>query len=285
MIGPILMISAGLMFMTMNVIIKLIGPEFRVWDITFFRWFGGMAILMIVFGCRGNPFQGHNTRLLIARGCIGSICFFLLVATIKLLPISTALILFYSFPAFAAIFSFLILKERITITDCTCIAAVMVGVMILFDFTLEGRIIGYILGICAGMFAGVDAILIRALRKKDGPASIYLYNCVIGALCIFPVYMTNPTIPGTYTEWISCAGIVLFALAAQLLMNQGFGYCKSWEGGVFMTSEVIFTALIGIIFLKDPVTLQFSVGGLLIVGSAITLNAIHSKSVEKTTES
>jgi len=280
-IGPIMMISAGLLYTTMNIIIKLLGPVFKVWDITFFRFFGGMILLMIILGRRKNSLQGHNTRLLIIRGCIGSITFFLLVATIRLLPVSTAMILFYSFPAFAAIFSFLILKERITITDCTCIAAVMLGVIILFDFKLEGQIIGYILGILAGMLAGIDTILIRALREKDGPASIALYNCVIGALCIFPVYITNPTIPGVYTEWILCAGIVLFALAAQLLMIQGFGYCKSWEGGVFMTSEVIFTALIGIIFLQDPATLQFFIGGLFIIGSAITLNAVNSKSVEK----
>ena len=41
------------------------------------------------------------------------------------------------------------------------------------------------------------------------------------------------------------AGIILSSLSAQLLMNHGFLYCRGWEGGVFMSSEVLFTAVIG----------------------------------------
>ena len=26
-------------------------------------------------------------------------------------------------------------------------------------------------------------------------------------------------------------------------MNHGFGYCRSWEGGLYLTSEMVFTAL------------------------------------------
>ena len=68
------------------------------------------------------------------------------------------------------------------------------------------------------------------------------------------------------------AGIVFAALAAQLLMNQGFQYCKSWEGGLILTSEVVFTALLGILFLGEIFNWRFGYGSLLIVGSAILSN-------------
>lgn len=63
---------------------------------------------------------------------------------------------------------------------------------------------------------------------------------------------------------------------AQLLMNQGFFYCRGWEGGVFMSSEVIFIAVVGIVFLDDPATLRFWTGGALILGSVVALNRLKA---------
>ncbi len=43
-------------------------------------------------------------------------------------------------------------------------------------------------------------------------------------------------------------GLIFVSLAAQLLMNQGFFYCRGWEGGVFMSNEAVFPAAVGILF-------------------------------------
>jgi drug/metabolite transporter (DMT)-like permease len=71
-------------------------------------------------------------------------------------------------------------------------------------------------------------------------------------------------------------GIILSSLTAQLLMNHGFLYCRGWEGGVFMSSEVVFTAIVGITFLGDPAGWRFWLGGLLILGSVTLLNRLRA---------
>lgn len=275
--GPLLMFSSALSFTAHSIIIKLMAPAFRIWDIAFYRFFGGMVILVAMLGCHKNPFKGHNIRLLIIRGCTGSITFLCFIAAIRLLPVSTAIVIFYSFPAFAAVFSFLIYKESISKGEIICIAAVLFGVMILFDFRLKGGLFGQTLGLLSGAFAGVTITFIKELRAKNEPAIIYLYFCLIGFLVTFPVFIAKPIIPATKVEWLMCLGLVLFSLAGQLLMNQGFLYCKSWEGGMFLTSEVIFTALVGIVFLYDPVTWRFWVGSLIILGSIMLLNVGNVK--------
>jgi len=65
---------------------------------------------------------------------------------------------------------------------------------------------------------------------------------------------------------------VLTSISAQLLMNQGFFYCQGWEGGVYMSTETIFTAVVGIVLLSEPVSWRFYAGGLLIIGSGVALN-------------
>ena len=167
--GPLFMISAALLYTLLNLFIKLLGPAFTAWHIGFFRFFGGLVVLLSVFGRRKNPYIGHNTRLLVIRGCVGSVAFVSLVTAIRLLPLSTALVIFYSFPAFSAIFSFLIYGERIGRWEVACIALVMTGVGVLFDFQLEGGFLGQALAILGGVFAGLTVTLIRTLREKNGP--------------------------------------------------------------------------------------------------------------------
>ena len=274
--GPLFMLSAALLFTLLNLLIKLLGPEFTVWHIGFYRFFGGMVVLFTIFGRHRNIYKGNNIRLLIIRGCTGSVAFISIITAIRLLPVSTALVIFYSFPAFSAIFSFLIYKERIGKLEITCITVVLIGIGVLFDFQLTGGLFGQTMAIVGGVFAGLTVTLIRTLREKNGPVIIYLYFCTMGAFVTLPMFITHPIMPSTSIEWVMILGIVLASVTAQLLMNQGFFYCSGWEGGVFMSSEVIFTAIVGIAFLGDPATWRFWTGGLMIFGSVVALNRLKA---------
>ena len=274
--GPLFMLSAALLFTLLNLLIKLLGPQFTIWHIGFYRFFGGMVVLLTIFGRSRNIYKGNNIRLLIIRGCTGSAAFICIITAIRLLPVSTALVIFYSFPAFAAIFSFLIYKERIGKLEITCITVVLIGIGVLFDFQLAGGLFGQTIAIVCGVFAGLTVTLIRTLREKNGPVIIYLYFCTMGALVTLPKFILQPILPSTPIEWVMILGIILASVTAQLLMNQGFFYCSGWEGGVFMSSEVIFTAIVGITFLGDPATWRFWTGGLMIFGSVVALNRLKA---------
>ena len=274
--GPLFMLSAALLFTLVNILVKLLGPEYTVWSIGFYRFFGGALMLVAVFGRHQNPYKGHNIRLLIIRGCTGCSAFICIVTAIRLLPVSTALIIFYSFPAFSAICSFIIYQERIGLPEIACITTVLIGVGILFDFHLAGGLLGQIIALAGAVFAGLTVTLIRSLREKNGPVTIYLYFCTMGILVTAPMFASHPILPSTPVEWGMIIGFILASLTGQLLMNQGFFYCRGWEGGVLMSSEVIFTAGVGIIFLGDPVSWRFWVGGSLILVSVIALNRLKS---------
>jgi len=274
--GPLFMLSAALLFTLLNMLVKLLGPEYTVWSIGFYRFFGGAVMLLAVFGRHHNPYRGHNIRLLIIRGCAGCGAFICIVTAIRLLPVSTALIIFYSFPAFSAICSFVIYKERIGMLETACITTVMIGVGILFDFQLAGELLAQVIALAGAAFAGLTVTLIRSLREKNGPVTIYLYFCTTGLLITAPMFARHPILPSTPVEWGMVLGLIFASLTGQLLMNQGFFYCRGWEGGVLMSSEVIFTAAVGIIFMGDPVSWRFWIGGLMILISVIALNRLKS---------
>lgn len=277
--GPLFMLSAALLFTLLNIIIKSLGPSFRVWDIGFYRFCGGIVVILAVFWRHGNPYKGNDIRLLMIRGCTGSVAFVSIVTAIRLLPVSTAIVIFYSFPAFAAIFSYFLYRETLSKHQLFCIVGVMVGVGVLFDFQLAGGILGQVMALVGAAFAGLTVTLIRELRQKNGPVVIYLYFCTMGALVTLPKFLQQPAMPTTSMEWVMVLGIVFSSLTGQLLMNQGFFYCRGWEGGVLMSSEVIFTASVGILFFEDPATWQFWTGGLLILICVIVMNRLQSAAV------
>ncbi|MBF0302849.1 MAG: DMT family transporter [Desulfamplus sp.] len=277
--GPLCMISAALLFTMMSILIKQMDQRYTVWNIGFIRFLGGFIVLNAVFGRKQNLYKGNNIPILILRGFTGSIAFIASITAIRILPISTSIVIFYSFPVFAAIFSAIIYKERIGLPQIFCVVLVMAGVAILFDFTISGKLFGQFMALTAGAFAGLTVTLISSLRKNNDSVIIYLYFCIMGIIVTLPMFINDPIIPLTFLEWSMLIGIIITSVVAQIIMNQGFFYCRGWEGGVYMSSETIFTSVIGILLMNDPVSWRFWVGGTIIMGSGIFLNWLNSKKI------
>jgi drug/metabolite transporter (DMT)-like permease len=276
--GPLIMLASALLFAVHNGFIKMLSPSYSAWDIAFYRFGCGLVVLIAIFGWRGNPFKGHNPGLLIIRGITGSIAFLSLVTAIRHIPLSTALVLFYAFPAFAAFFSQLLFEEKISRIEILFMLVALGGVMVILDYESGGAMFGQIMAVLASIFAGLTISIIRKLRASNGTVIIYLYFCILGTIITFPSYIADPRIPATTIEWVCVGGVVITSVVAQLLMTHGFQYCKSWEGGLYLMSEVIFTSLVGILFFIEILDWRFWAGGLLIFGSAVGLNQIRSRS-------
>jgi hypothetical protein len=63
-----------------------------------------------------------------------------------------------------------------------------------------------------------------------------------------------------------------YSLIAQLLMNEGFHYCSSFEGSLLLISEMPFVTFWGIVFLHETVAWHFWAGGAMIFASIIGFN-------------
>ncbi len=269
--GPMFMVLSAAFFTAMNLLLKQAVADFSVWDIGFYRFGGGLVVLTALFSRRGNPFRSPDIRLLFIRGATGSIAFLCFIVSVRRLPVSTALMLLYAFPAFAALFSSWLYREKVTATAWLCVAAVLTGVALLVDPTSGGDLPGTLAGIVSAVFAGLTVAIIRRLKQSNGSVVIYLYFCVVGTLTTLPGFLHAPAFPADSTQLLVCGGIVVTSILGQITMNHGFGYCRSWEGGLYLTSEVVLTSLAGVILLGDAVGWRFFAGGALILGSAVAI--------------
>lgn len=269
--GPLFMLLSACWFTVMNLLLKQSTADFGVWDIGFFRFFGGLIVLGAVFGRQASPFRSENRKLLLIRGCTGSVAFIFFIFSLQRLPVSTALMLLYAYPAFAALFSSWLYQEKVSALAWLCMAGVLSGVVILVDPAGGVNLFGVGAGILSAVIAGLTIAIIRRLKQTNGSVIIYLYFCLVGSMVTAPAYLCSPSVPANLSQAMMCGGIVLFSVLGHLTMNHGFGYCRSWEGGLYLTSEVVLTSLGGIALLGDPVGWRFFIGGALILGSAVAI--------------
>lgn len=275
--GPVLMIGAAAVFTFMSVLVKLMPQGYTAWHLAFIRCMGGMFVIIIFFANGKNPFKGYNIPLLITRGFTGSLAFLTIVTAMRALPLSTACVLFYAYPVFAAFFGFILYKESVNFKQISCIFVLIAGVAVLFDFGFVGSWYGQSMAIAGALFAGLTVTLIRSLKAHNGVVVIYLYFCATGALLTLVPCIINPIIPSGPVEWMMIIAIILSSLTAQLMMNKGFQFCKGFEGGVYMSTETVFTAVVGIFFLHEPVSWRFFLGAFLILGSGLALHRFSLK--------
>ena len=273
-----LMIFAAFIYSLTNVLFKFLSSSsFPATQIGFIRFLVGGLIVWPILSSKGISLRGKQSILLVLRGLTGTFSFFCLLKSIAMIPLANAIVLLYTFPLFAVLFSLLLFRIGIERGELMLIGVGLVGIYILTDPDLHSFNIGYLFGLLSGCSGGLVMVLIHKARQSNGPLIIYFYFCLMGGILSFPFFIQNFKVPNFQQ------GILLFLLALMLLighviMNQGFKFCKASEGSLILMSEIVFTGIAGFMIFKDPVTSNFLAGALLVIGSGVGLNLMSRKS-------
>jgi len=268
-----LMLLSAIIFSFADILTKHLSSFFSPAQIAFVRFLFGGLILWPILSSKGISLRGNQTRILILRGFFGTLSFFCLLKSIAMIPLSNAIVLLYTFPLFAFLFSFLFFRTGVEIGEIFLIGIGLLGIYIFVNPDFHSLNIGYIYGLLSGCLGGMAMVFIYKARQTNGPLIIYFYFCLIGGIISFPFWVQGLKIPEA--QWGILLVLVAFLLLiGQLLMNHGFKYCKAAEGSLILMSEIVFAGVAGVLLFKDPITYHFIVGGFLIIGSGVGLNLI-----------
>ena len=270
-VGVGMMLGAALAFALLGGLIKALDPRFRVWDIAFYRLFCNAVIILLFFRPWSQLGRVFLPGWLMARGAVGSAAFLLMVLALKLLPLSLAVVLFYTFPAFAALFSVLLFKSRLTMISILWLGLTFLGVVIISGLQVGENFVGMIVVLVGGLLAGLTVAIIKELRYETGSVPIYFSLCAVGTVITVGPFLMNPQVPVTLMDWVLISGTVITSFAGQMLMTYGFKFCQSWEGGMLLSTEVILTMIMGVFLFGDQLTFRFGIGSLLIFVSVLAM--------------
>jgi len=250
-------------------------------EVVFFRNLTG--VIIILFAIYKSPLkqQGGKFFLLFIRGFIGFTALLMYFYNIAHIPLAEAFTFSKMSPIFTAIFSYILLQEKLSNIAWFGIFTGFFGVLFITGFDVTSLDKTDWLGILSGVGAGLAYTSIRELRKYYENRAIVLSFMVVGTigpiiLLILGEFYTSKTFDWVIAPFIMPEGIVwlyilglgVFATFSQIYMTKAYSLAQGGIVGTISYSTIIFSVIVGM-FLGDmfpSITILIGIGFIILSG-------------------
>ena len=275
--GVLFLLGTSLFFTVHSWLIKEVKGYLDFWQLGLARWAVGLILLWVMAKASGfHGFRGQRKSVLILRGLSGTLGYLLSVISLQLIPISQATVLFFTCPMFAAINGIWVNRQPVAFKDWFFIVAGFGGVIMVLEPGAEGFSLesGHYIMLASAFFASLSMNFTRNLAVSDHPYTIYFYFCLVGGATSFVPAISHSDFSVFPGWWVlGClAGASVLTSLGQVMMNVGLKSIPAHTGAVLMSSQVVFTAIVGVVFLNENLTWSLVLGSCLILGGGAMLS-------------
>ena len=276
------MVLATMFFAVMNILVKYI-PRVGAVEIVFFRSIVSFIMSFAVLKIRNIPLWGNNKKWLIIRGVAGSFGLLFFFATIKLMPLGSAIAIQYMSPIFTSLLGIYFVKEKVKPLQWLFFGLALVGVVAIQGFDTRVSAFHVFLGIAGALAAGMAYNSIRKLKDSEHPLVIIFYFPLV-TVPITGIYLAFNWITPDLYELLILIGIGVCTQFAQYFLTKAYQADTLSKIASIQYIGIIFALLAGF-FLFDE-TYDFNSGiGIIIIIIAVILNVWyknHSEKIQKT---
>lgn len=268
--GIILIILSAFFFALMNMMVRMSGDLPSI-EKSFFRNFIAMIFAFITMQKQHISVKvpsGQLKPLLIRSICgtLGILCNFYAVDHLLL---ADASILNKLSPFFAIVFSYFLLKERISPFAAGCVITAFIGSLFVIKPGL-GAVTSFpaVIGFLGGLGAGIAYTFVRILgsRGVKGPYIVFFFSTFSCAVTL-PYLLFNYH-PMNLTQFFFLLLAGLFASGGQFTITAAYTYAPAKSISIYDYSQIIFSTILGYLFFAQiPDTLSFIGYGVIIAAS------------------
>lgn len=273
--GILFIIMSAFCFALMNLFIRKTGSV-PTMQKCFFRNFFAMIIALVTLSktCIKDKklikIGKGNLKYLFARslaGGLGMVCNFYAVDN---LAISDASMLNKLSPFFAIIFSIWVLNEIATFKEWMYVIIAFIGALFVVKPTFSAEAIPAFAGVLGGLGAGIAYTFVRKLGMRGENSMI-----VVAFFSAFTTLLLTPNLilnyaPMTLEQWGWLMLTGLAAAGGQIGITKAYSYAPAKEISVYDFSIVLFSAILGYLFLAQVPDVFSIVGYIIIIGTAVT---------------
>lgn len=280
--GIICIIMSAFCFALMSFFVRMAGDLPPIQK-SFFRNFVAAIFAGIILMKNGVPFhcKKENLGYMLGRsicGTIGILCNFYAVDHLVL---ADASMLNKMSPFFAVIFSYFLLKEKITVPQGLFVIGAFVGSLFVIKPTFSNMdLLPSLIGLCGGIGAGAAYTMVRKLgeRGEKGPFIVFFFST-------FSCVVTLPWLLFDYhTMSLAQIGILLFAglsaAGGQFSITAAYCYAPAREISVYDYSQIIFSAGLGFFFFEQIPDLLSWIGYAVICLMAVAMFLYNNRRTE-----
>lgn len=277
--GVFFLVLSAFSFSLMSLFVRLAGdlPTFQK---AFFRNLVATVAGAVALAKSGS-FKMHKGSLpiLLLRSIVGTVGIVGNFYAIDRMNIADASILNKLAPFFSVIFSVYILKEKTSWKDWLFVAIAFIGTV--FVVKPSGKIASSfpaLIGVLGGLGAGLAYTFVRKLGKMgERKAYIVFFFSAFSTLVLLPLMIVQyEPMKGIQLLYLLLAGCA--ASCAQFSVTAAYTYAPAKSISVYDYTQVLFTALWGILFLSDYPDGWSIVGYVIIIGAAFAKYLVGRKS-------
>ncbi len=281
-LGIIYIILAAFFFALMAMFVRLAGDIPSIQK-SFFRNLVSLVFAGVILVREKAWFSGkkENIKYLLMRaaaGTIGILCNFYAVDHMVL---SDASMLNKMSPFFAIIFSYFILKEKVTVSQAVIVAGALLGsLLIIKPTTAIFSSPAALVGLLGGLGAGVAYTYVRVLGKKGekGPFIVFVFSAFSCLVTLPWLILDFHSMSGIQFLYLLLAG--LSAAGGQFSVTAAYFHAPAKEISVYDYSQILFSAVLGfVVFGQLPDVLSWM--GYIVICSMAVVMFLYNQKKEK----
>ncbi|MBR5474602.1 MAG: DMT family transporter [Lachnospiraceae bacterium] len=267
------MVISAFCFACMNACVRLAG-DLPAMQKSFFRNLVAMlfAAVLLVRSKEGFRFQKKNLPQLLLRSLFGTIGILCNFYAVDHLALSDASMLNKMSPFFAILFSYLLLREKLTLVQGAAVVTAFVGSLFIIKPTFANLNLGPAsIGLMGGLMAGAAYTFVRMLgqRGERGPFIVFFFSA-FSCLSMVP-WMIWGYVPMTAAQLLSLLGAGLAAAGGQFSITAAYCHAPAREVSVYDYSQILFAAALGFVLFGDVPDGYSVIGYVIICGTAILM--------------
>lgn len=269
--GILFILMAAFFFALMNLFVRLSGDIPSIQK-SFFRNLVALIFAYIILKKNKIAFSGEkeNLKHLIWRSIFGTLGILCNFYAVDHLVLADASMLNKLSPFFAILFSFFLLKEKISPVQLICVVVAFIGALFIIKPTVVGmNMIPSIIGLLGGLSAGLAYTMVRILGQKGekGPFIVFFFS-TFSCVVTLPYLIFNYH-PMSLKQLFILLLAGLAAAGGQFSITSAYCYAPAKELSVYDYSQVVFSAFLGwIVFGQIPDGYSW-LGYVIICGTAI----------------
>lgn len=243
--------------------------------------FAVIVLFLVILAKDRSLFRIHlrDIPAFLGISIIGMVLFnYFYFTTMERTGVAVAVVFLYTSPAFTVLLSALFFKEKITLrklaalliifAGCVCVSGILAGAPVL---SFGGILFAVTSGLC---YAGYSIFCRILLNHGLRPFTIGFYTFLLTTI-FAPFFFDFSAFLGKLTPPVLGwgAGMGFFcAVIPYLLYSTGMKKIETGEAAMLVTSEPVVAALVGALFLGQPLTVASTCGVLLIVAGISVMN-------------
>ena len=233
------------------------------------------------------PVWGHNKKLLIARGTVGSFALMFVYYAVTTLPLAEATLLQYLHPVFTAVLAIFFLKETIQRSTIACIVISLCGLLVMIqpnlallnlekpnlylDSAIQYPWLSIGAGVLGALGSAVAYVIIKKLTKTDDSAVIIFYFPIVA----FPISMLmlgSDFVVPSLAAFVLLIFVGIFTQVGQVGLTKALHCADANKATAYAYVQVVFSVIIGWAYFNEaPIITTIIGGGLILFGALINI--------------